>query len=130
MRETDSMSSDANTEHQHAHHDAGTTNTAPRLLPWTTDDGRPTYLVGSTNGPLWALADRMENAQVEMGHELLAHIEDLFTDDTATPEELRYVLTCMTESLTSVLRVAESRGRRLTRRDEAQEESDDTAESL
>ncbi|MFD7057788.1 hypothetical protein [Streptomyces sp. NPDC059906] len=86
-----------------------TTPREPRLLPWSGPEGRPCYLITDDNGgPVSRLADTAESTQLGMGAELLAHAHDLLP---RTPlGELRY----LAESLADALRVAESRGRRLS----------------
>lgn len=48
-----------------------------------------------------------------MAGDLLDHAADMLTDHTVTPAQLRFLLARMTESLTDVHRIAESRGARL-----------------
>lgn len=85
----------------------------PRLLPWTTPEGRPAYLVGDGTGYLSRVADNIESVQLGMAGDLLDHAADMLTDHTVTPAQLRFLLARMTESLTDVHRIAESRGARL-----------------
>lgn len=84
----------------------------PRLLPWPGAEGKPCYLITDDHGgPVSRLADATESIQLDMGAELLAHADDLLPD---TPRgELRFLAERLTEALRDVLRVAESRGRRL-----------------
>jgi hypothetical protein len=85
-----------------------------RLLPWTGAEEKPCYLITDEHGgPVSRLADTTESVQLGMGTELLAHARDMLPD---TPRgELRFLAECLTEALGDALRVAESRGRRLTR---------------
>ncbi|MFC9853969.1 hypothetical protein [Streptomyces prasinus] len=84
----------------------------PRLLPWSGTGGKPCYLITDDHGgPVSRLADTTESVQLGMGAELLAHARGLLPD--APPGELRYLAECLTDALADVLRVAESRGRRL-----------------
>ncbi|MFF0107733.1 hypothetical protein [Streptomyces hirsutus] len=84
----------------------------PRLLPWSGTGGKPCYLItGGRGGPVSRSADTTESVQLGMGTELLAHARGLLPD--APPGELRYLAECLTAALADVLRVAESRGRRL-----------------
>jgi hypothetical protein len=45
----------------------------PRLLSWTSPEGKPTYVVGDGTGPVSRLADEIEGLQLGMADELLAH---------------------------------------------------------
>ncbi|MDQ8704155.1 hypothetical protein RCO28_16915 [Streptomyces sp. LHD-70] len=85
-----------------------------RLLPWTGSDGKPCFLLTDGDGYLTRVADNMESVQLGMAGELLDHIDDLLADLRATPDQLRYGLARMSESLRDVKRIADSRGARLT----------------
>ncbi|MGW2521798.1 hypothetical protein ACWC09_33235 [Streptomyces sp. NPDC001617] len=86
---------------------------SPRLLPWLGPEGKPCYLITDDHGGLVSrLADATESIQLGMGTELLAHARDLLPD--APPGELRFLAERLAEALRDVLRVAESRGLRLT----------------
>ncbi|MFE9440691.1 hypothetical protein ACFYO2_17095 [Streptomyces sp. NPDC006602] len=86
----------------------------PRLLPWTGAEGKPCYLVTDDDaGPVSRLADVTESIQLGMGTELLAHARDLLPN--TPPGEVRYLAERLTEALRDSLRIAESRGRRLSR---------------
>ncbi|MEV0208080.1 hypothetical protein AB0H97_23145 [Streptomyces sp. NPDC050788] len=88
--------------------------TAPRLLPWAGEEGKPCYLISDdAGGPLSRLADATESIQLGMGAELLTHAGDLLP--CAPPGELRFLAERLTEALRDALRVAESRGLRLGR---------------
>ncbi|MBD0840261.1 MULTISPECIES: hypothetical protein [unclassified Streptomyces] len=83
----------------------------PRLLPWSSPEGKPCYLItDNAAGPVSRLADTTEATQLAMGTELLAHARGLLPD--APHGELRYLAERLTEALADALRVAESRGRR------------------
>ncbi|WP_330289007.1 hypothetical protein [Streptomyces sp. NBC_00576] len=86
----------------------------PRLLPWSGQQGKPCYLITDAHGgPVSRLADATESIQLGMGTELLAHARELLPD---TPlGELRFLAERLTEALRDALRVAESRGQRLSR---------------
>ncbi|MFC8585792.1 hypothetical protein ACFUGD_14760 [Streptomyces sp. NPDC057217] len=84
-----------------------------RLLPWVGPGGKPCYLVGDGEGYASRLADTIESVQLGMAADLLGHVEDLLGDRSATPEQLRYVVARLAESLREVHRVARSRGARL-----------------
>lgn len=83
-----------------------------RLLPWVGSEDKPCYLLTDGDGPLSRLADVIEATQLEMAEDLLAHAADLLGEPRATPEQLRFLLTRMRESLTDVHRIADSRGAR------------------
>ncbi|MCF6522638.1 hypothetical protein HOY81_05965 [Streptomyces sp. JJ36] len=88
-----------------------------RLLPWCRPDGKPCYLVGDGTGYLSRVADNIESVQLGMADDLLGHVSDLLADRRATPEQLRYAVARLAESLRDVHRVARSRGDRLLARD-------------
>ncbi|RNL71202.1 hypothetical protein [Streptomyces sp. I6] len=87
---------------------------APRLLPWTGAEGKPCYLIGDGLGYVSRLADNVESVQLGMATALLDHTDDLLSDRSATPEQLRYVIARLAESLCDVHRIARSRGARHT----------------
>ncbi|PTM95761.1 hypothetical protein [Streptomyces sp. VMFN-G11Ma] len=87
--------------------------TPPRLHPWSGEEGKPCYLISDdAGGPLSRLADATESIQLGMGAELLAHAGELLP--CAPPGELRFLAERLAEALRDALRVAESRGRRLS----------------
>ncbi|MFG2270089.1 hypothetical protein ACGFNY_09995 [Streptomyces chartreusis] len=81
-----------------------------RLLPWAGAEGKPCYLVSDGIGPVSRLADTVESVQLGMADNLLDHAADMLADRRATPAQLRFLLARMSESLTDVLRIAQSRG--------------------
>ncbi|MET9758130.1 hypothetical protein ABZ016_03595 [Streptomyces sp. NPDC006372] len=87
--------------------------TAGRLLPWSSPEGKPCYLVGDGTGYVSRLADDIEDLQLGMAAELLGHSAELLAVRRVTSAELHYLALRLTESLRDVVRVAESRGRRL-----------------
>ncbi|MEV7018035.1 hypothetical protein [Streptomyces sp. NPDC093991] len=88
--------------------------TPARLLPWTSPEGKPCYLLTDGTGRLSRAADIAEAVQLDMAADLLAHLADLLDDDTpVTAAQLRYLLARTGEALTDVCRIAESRGARL-----------------
>nr|WP_197973772.1 MULTISPECIES: hypothetical protein [Streptomyces] len=93
------------------------------MLPWTGSEGKPCYLVGDGTGHVSRVADTIESVQLGMADDLLAHVADMLADHRATSAQLRFLLARMSEALTDVLRIAESRGARLPV--PACEESDD-----
>ncbi|WP_405849187.1 hypothetical protein OG211_18325 [Streptomyces niveus] len=94
------------------------TNTL-RLLPWTSPEGKPCFLsAGSDGGVLSRLADSVEAAQTSTGTEVLGGAKAVLADPKVGDRELRFALARVTEVLGDVLRVAESRGARLSVSDE------------
>ncbi|WP_326753185.1 hypothetical protein OHB56_17985 [Streptomyces sp. NBC_01635] len=88
--------------------------TALRLLPWLSAEGKPCFLVpGEEGGIVSRLADEKEARQLADGLDVLRSARRVL-DDPLTPNvEVRYAALRLTECLADVLRVAESRGRRL-----------------
>ncbi|MGW2227792.1 hypothetical protein [Streptomyces formicae] len=84
-----------------------------RLLPWRTADGKPCFLVGEEGGHIARIAEQVECVQLGMAEDLLDHADATLTDGHASPDQLHYVATCLTESLRQVHVIAESRGARL-----------------
>lgn len=88
---------------------------ALRLLPWTTPEGKPCFLsADSGEGVLSRLADSVEEAQTSTGTEVLGGAKAVLADPKVGDRELRFALARVTEVLSDVLRVAESRGARLS----------------
>ncbi|MFG2332124.1 hypothetical protein ACGFMM_21155 [Streptomyces sp. NPDC048604] len=85
-----------------------------RLLPWVGAEGKPCYLIGDGTGYVSRLADNIESVQLGMAVDLLDHTDDLLSDRSATPEQLRYGIARLAESLRHVHGIARSRGARLT----------------
>ncbi|MCX5154644.1 hypothetical protein OG914_11675 [Streptomyces sp. NBC_00291] len=100
------------------------TNCTARLLPWTSPEGKPCYLVGDGTGPVSRLADRMEMEQLAMAADLLDEAQCVLAELKWTPGELHLLAVQLTESLGAVHRVAESRGARLPAPDYAPYEDD------
>ncbi|MFK0290550.1 hypothetical protein ACIQU6_08735 [Streptomyces sp. NPDC090442] len=89
--------------------------THPRLLPWPGPDGQPSYLVtDDTNSYLSLLADEMEEVQLSAADAVLRHATDMLGDEDASSYELRCAGRRLSEALRDTLRIAESRGARLT----------------
>ncbi|GAA3818391.1 hypothetical protein GCM10023083_59860 [Streptomyces phyllanthi] len=84
-----------------------------RLLPWAGAEGKRCYLVSDGAGHVSRVADAVERVQLDMAGELLGHAGDMLADQRATSAQLRFLLARMSESLTDVRRIAESRGARL-----------------
>ncbi|WP_371598597.1 hypothetical protein [Streptomyces sp. NBC_00564] len=86
-----------------------------RLLPWSGPDGKPCYLsTDDSDGYMSRLADNMEAVQLGMAAELLEQAQELLADRDTEAEELRLLTTKLTGALRDALRVAASRGRRLS----------------
>ncbi|MGA6220372.1 hypothetical protein ACPESV_08565 [Streptomyces umbrinus] len=86
-----------------------------RLLPWSGPDGKPCFLsTDDSDGYMSRLADNMEAVQLGMAAELLEQAQELLDDRDTEAEELRLLTTKLTGALRDALRVATSRGRRLT----------------
>ena len=86
-----------------------------RLLPWSGPDGKPCYLsTDDSDGYMSRMADNMEAVQLGMAAELLEQAQELLDDRDTEAEELRLLTTKLTGALRDALRVATSRGRRLT----------------
>ncbi|MCZ4610244.1 hypothetical protein O3S80_42090 [Streptomyces sp. Lzd4kr] len=96
----------------------------PRLLPWASPEGKPTYVVGNGTGRVSRLADEIEGLQLRMADDLLAHATALLAEPRVTGGELRYIAGCLRDSLSDVKRVAESRGTRLEQEDSASDRHD------
>ncbi|MDT0546616.1 hypothetical protein [Streptomyces lonegramiae] len=84
-----------------------------RLLPWSTPDGKPCYVVGDGTGYVSRVADNVERVQLDMAAKLLGHADDMLADRKTTPVQLRFLATRLVESLRDAHRIAESRGARL-----------------
>ncbi|MEK8143331.1 hypothetical protein NKH18_17890 [Streptomyces sp. M10(2022)] len=85
-----------------------------RLLPWSSSDGKPCYVLGDGTGYVSRVADNVESVQLGMAVELLDHAADMLDDRQVTSAQLRYVVARMAEALRDVHRIAESRGARLS----------------
>ncbi len=85
----------------------------PRLLPWSSPEGKPCYLLSEGDGPVTRQADAVERAQLASGTILLGHARALLCDPRTTAPEVRFLAHCLTDTLDEALRVAKSRGSRL-----------------
>ncbi|WP_250304193.1 hypothetical protein [Streptomyces sp. A 4/2] len=86
-----------------------------RLLPWLSPEGKPCYLSTDDNsGHLSRVADNIEAAQLGTATDLLERATETLGDKDAEPQELRHLATALAEALHEVLRVATSRGHRLS----------------
>ncbi|WBO63477.1 hypothetical protein [Streptomyces camelliae] len=86
-----------------------------RLLPWTGPEGKPAHLVtDGTPSPLALLADSVELQQMETAAVILGLAQPMVTTEASlTTGQLRFIIRRLIESLTDVLNIAESRGRRI-----------------
>ncbi|MET9150736.1 hypothetical protein ABZX82_05600 [Streptomyces griseoflavus] len=88
-----------------------------RLLPWTGPDGKPCFLsTGDNGGHMSRLADNIESVQLGMATELLDQAVDLLADADTDPDDLRLLTKDLAGALRDTLRVATSRGQRLSSR--------------
>ncbi|MFB6980274.1 hypothetical protein [Streptomyces scopuliridis] len=99
----------------------------PRLLPWATAEGKPCYLSTDGQGYVSTLADSIESIQLGMGTELLEYARDATAPGAKilSATEYRWLACRLTEALADALRVADSRGQRLTDQEEEGEADDD-----
>ncbi|PZH03062.1 hypothetical protein C1I97_20565 [Streptomyces sp. NTH33] len=101
--------------------------TTLRLLPWLSPDGKPCFLAnGSGNGYVSRLADETEDLQLAEGLEVLVAARRVLGDPLSPNVEVRYAAIRLSECLADVLRVAESRGRRLPTADDTDEDGADS----
>ncbi|MFD7458893.1 MULTISPECIES: hypothetical protein [unclassified Streptomyces] len=90
-----------------------------RLLPWPSPDGKPCYLsTDDEGGPLSRLADEMEALQLDTAADVLGLARAVLDDPASPYTEVRYAGLRLAECLTDTLRVAESRGLRVSGPDE------------
>ncbi|MFB7288127.1 hypothetical protein [Actinacidiphila glaucinigra] len=87
-----------------------------RLLPWDGPDGKPAYTPDDNpEGMIARLADRMEGEQLTAASDLLELARQMFAHtDPLPPDQSRFVVARLCDVLSNTLRVAESRGMRLT----------------
>ncbi|MEV0638461.1 hypothetical protein AB0I77_26675 [Streptomyces sp. NPDC050619] len=87
----------------------------PRLLPWQSLEGKSCFLVpGGSGGYLSRLADDMEAVQLATAAEVVGRAREVLDDPMSPYAEVRYAGFRLAECLNDVLRVAESRGLRLS----------------
>ncbi|MFD3513562.1 hypothetical protein [Streptomyces sp. NPDC058657] len=92
-----------------------TTQNELRLLPWTGPEGKPCYLsTDGSGGYLSRLADTTEAVQLGLAAELLAHAADVLAGGETELNELHQLAVNMSGALQDALRVAISRGNRLS----------------
>ncbi|QOV37001.1 hypothetical protein IM697_00545 [Streptomyces ferrugineus] len=94
---------------------ASESTTTLRLLPWTSPESKPCFLAtDSEGGYLSRLADRMEAVQLATAADVLACARKVLDDPMSPHTEVRYAGIRLAECLSDALRVAESRGLRLS----------------
>ncbi|UJB43652.1 hypothetical protein [Streptomyces sp. A1-5] len=101
---------------------------AARLLPWTSPDGKPCYLLGGDgSGYVSRLADKVEAAQMCSAAGLIEEAGRILDGRSWTPGELHLLAIDLNDTLAKVRRVAESRGARLLLLADDSVEDDDPA---
>lgn len=86
-----------------------------RLLPWTTPDGGPCYLSTDDAGSRMSrLADELEAELLESAEYVLGEARPMLAEVGLGKRELRFVGMRLAEALGDALRIAESRGARLS----------------
>ncbi|MGP8300192.1 hypothetical protein ACTPOK_20125 [Streptomyces inhibens] len=88
-----------------------------RLLPWTTTDGNPCFLISDGDGLLSQLADDFEAELTSSATNVLAGARAVLADQQADSRLLRFALERAAESLDDVLRVNKSLGTRFPETD-------------
>ncbi|MFF2805789.1 hypothetical protein ACFVT2_01165 [Streptomyces sp. NPDC058000] len=99
-----------------------------RLLPWSSWDGKPCYLLGgngSGTGYVSRLADRVEAEQMTSAAELIEDAYRILADRAWTPGEIHLLAVELNDRLAKVHRVSESRGARLLLMEEEEDEGED-----
>ncbi|WP_406271164.1 hypothetical protein OH779_32125 [Actinacidiphila glaucinigra] len=93
--------------------------TGLRLLPWDGPNEKPAYTPDDNpEGMIARLADRMEREQLTAASDLLELARQMLAvGEPLAPEQSRFVVTRLCDVLSNTLRVAQSRGMRLTSRD-------------
>ncbi|MFF2810547.1 hypothetical protein ACFVT2_25915 [Streptomyces sp. NPDC058000] len=85
-----------------------------RLLPWSSPEGKPCFLLGGTGtGYVSRLADRVEAEQMDSAAELIEDAGDVLAGRSWTPGELHLLAVELNAHLARVHRVSKSRGARL-----------------
>lgn len=88
-----------------------------RLLPWLSESGKPCYLRAEEGEPgvVGLFADRVEARQLGEAERVLGEARAVLGEPAAGALALRLSLTSAAGALERVLRIAESRGRRVVR---------------
>ncbi|MGW3008405.1 hypothetical protein ACWC9R_06120 [Streptomyces sp. NPDC001219] len=85
----------------------------PRLLPWTTPDEKPCYLLTDREGGYVArYAEDVAELQLGMAVGLLEHARELIGDPAVDARQLRFLSVQLSAALRDAVRVAECRGER------------------
>lgn len=85
-----------------------------RLLPWSSPEGKPCFLLGGTGtGYVSRLADRVEAEQMDSAAELIEDAGGILAGRSWTPGELHLLAVELNAHLARVHRVSKSRGARL-----------------
>ncbi|WP_433856206.1 hypothetical protein [Streptomyces kronopolitis] len=84
-----------------------------RLLPWSSADGKPCFLVSDGSGYVSRVADAVEEEQLAAAVDLIDEARCGLAGRGWTAGELQLLTVELTEALAEVHRVAESRGVRL-----------------
>ncbi|MER7984129.1 hypothetical protein ABTY53_00775 [Streptomyces noursei] len=97
-----------------------------RLLPWSSPEGKPCYLLGGTGtGYVSRLADRVEAEQMDAAAECVEEAGDVLAGRAWTPGELHLLAVELNVHLARVHRVSESRGARLVQLESDLDEHDE-----
>ncbi|MFE1763213.1 hypothetical protein ACFW81_03220 [Streptomyces angustmyceticus] len=94
----------------------GAGETGARLLPWSTPEGKPCFVVSDGSGYVSRLADEIEAAQLGLAAERIEAARRVLEGRRWTAGELHLMAVELTETLVEVHRVAQSRGARLAAR--------------
>ncbi|MER7984173.1 hypothetical protein ABTY53_00995 [Streptomyces noursei] len=97
-----------------------------RLLPWTSWDGKPCYLLGGNGtGYVSRLADKVEAEQMHAAAELIDEACGILAGRTWTPGEIHLLAVELNSHLAKVHRVSQSRGARLLQLESDPDEDDE-----
>ncbi|WP_438486144.1 hypothetical protein [Streptomyces sp. S186] len=100
-----------------------------RLLPWTSPDGKPCYLLGGTGtGYVSRLADKVEAEQMHSAAELIEDAGNILAARSWTPGEIHLLAVELNDHLAKVHRVSQSRGARLLLMENDPDEDDENDE--
>lgn len=98
-----------------------------RLLPWSGPDGKPCYLsTDDDSSRLSRLADTTKAIQLGLAADLVTRALEVLNDEKTAPEALRNLSADLVGALRDTLRVATSRGQRLTAPQPSTQGGDDT----
>jgi len=99
--------------------------TGNRLLPWSGEGGKECHLSTDDDGSfLSRLADNLEAVQLGMAEDMLTYVQATVAVDGPSETEQLVIIRRLCEALRDALRVAESRGDRLTSSDDDDEGDD------